>query len=807
MASAPIPTRPRTRRTRTTPVAAATSICLLAILITGCQHRPPTGSAGPGPAASTGAGFAVSPRSRIVPLVDAHLHMMSPLAMSILSRHPSLPPITLPPELDRLLRSREAVSNPLPFDSVYTDDAIMLAEEEGRWWKGDARILDAISNLPAGLRFIPKAHQVDGAAGFISGNVSRAESSEETHSFLLGISRNGNGQWRIASEMMMPIPPPTYAPAITADRIIEVLDDAGIRYGVVLSLGYWFGAPTDPVEGRHAKTRAENDSTVAQAARYPDRLIPFCGVNPLADYAIAELERCAAIPAVRGIKIHMNNSDIELTNPQHVEGLRAFFRAANRLRLPIVAHVGGPVETLIAEVLPEAPDIPIQIAHMGSGWRNARMFADAIAAGRPGTRNLWFDWTQALPIDTGVHTPEVLARARADAAATMRRLGLDRILFGSDMPLRSNPTPREWWIKTVLTLPLTDDELRDIADNLPPYLRAAGSTTRSEVKPRPPPHHPFSTAGSTSALSSSRLRDCTTSVAGQGGARLWSTWGGLIQGPHGGEICRGHEQPLDDGPQSGADQDGIEPNQRAQPRRALQPQQASHMPRRQDRLEPQQEVIPPKAKVLAILGVQRIRALAMRQVAAQVALSIGSPAGVRPREIRDAQAGTNPVEHVVELALLVGGQRPRERLVGSLGVVDEHVEHVAVGPVRDLLAPLALHRLMDRADPRQRPRGGRCVGEDDPLRIARRGEEAADGIGRQLSGKEQPVDRAVQRELGGGAGKDQEHHVSISPDAPHDGTNLDEICDAIQLTRTSRRKHYGAPSRIRIESPSECMRL
>src|SRR5687768_600331 len=232
MTSAPIPTRSRARRTRTS-AAAATSICLLTILAAGCQQRPPT-SSGPAPAASSGAGVVGSPRSHIVPLVDAHQHMMSPLAMSILSRHPSLPPITLPPELDRLLRAREAVANPSSYDSVFADDAIMLAEEEGRWWKGDAKILDAISNLRPVLGFIPKTYRVDGAAGFISGNIRRGESSEETHSFLLGLSRSGNGQWRIASEMMMPIPPPTYAPAITADRIIEVLDDAGIWYGVVL---------------------------------------------------------------------------------------------------------------------------------------------------------------------------------------------------------------------------------------------------------------------------------------------------------------------------------------------------------------------------------------------------------------------------------------------------------------------------------------------------------------------------------------------------------------------------------------------
>lgn len=53
----------------------------------------------------------------------------------------------------------------------------------------------------------------------------------------------------------------------------------------------------------------------------------------------------------------------------------------------------------------------------------------------------------------------------------MRRIGLDRILYGTDMSLSWNPTPRDWWRKTILTLPLTDEEISDIADNVPSYLQ------------------------------------------------------------------------------------------------------------------------------------------------------------------------------------------------------------------------------------------------------------------------------------------------------------------------------------------------
>src|SRR5215213_8255178 len=72
------------------------------------------------------------------------------------------------------------------------------------------------------------------------------------------------------------------------------LDDAGIQRGVVISTAYWYGDPRHsftPAEAE-AKTRADNDWTVAQVSKYPDRLVAFCGVSPLADYAAREIARC-----------------------------------------------------------------------------------------------------------------------------------------------------------------------------------------------------------------------------------------------------------------------------------------------------------------------------------------------------------------------------------------------------------------------------------------------------------------------------------------------------------------------------------
>lgn len=425
-------------------------------------------------------------RNQIIPVVDAHLHMMSETAMlttpdplRAVHVQPTLPPAELPGDLKALLERRERFGKGEPYGSVFTRDAIVLVEAEERWWKGETLISQAVGGST--LAFVPKAFAVDGSAGYISGNLLSPALGLETHSFLLGIQKDSAGNWRIGSEIKKPVRPPLYAPSITAEKLIEVLDDASIQYGVVHSLGFWFGNLGREIANRHANTMAENDWTVAQTSKYPKRLVAFCGVNPLADYAISEVERCAAMPSVKGMKIHFNNSNINLGDPEHVEKLRRFFSAANAADLALAVHVRGPVEPFIDRVLPEAPDVPIQIGHMASGpsqnFENAEKFADAIEAGKPGTRNLYFDWTQALAIEglwlhgnpvsyPGNPTPEVRARM----ARLMRRLGLGRILYGTDMPLSWNPSPREWWTKTVLPLPLTDEEIADIADNVPSYV-------------------------------------------------------------------------------------------------------------------------------------------------------------------------------------------------------------------------------------------------------------------------------------------------------------------------------------------------
>ncbi|MBM3753583.1 MAG: hypothetical protein FJW38_06345 [Acidobacteria bacterium] len=76
--------------------------------------------------------------------------------------------------------------------------------------------------------------------------------------------------------------------------------------------------------------QAENDWTAEQAAQFPKRLTAFCGVNPLKDYAVREIARCAKDPRLRrGLKLHFGS----------VAQLRRVLTEANRYRMAIVAHI------------------------------------------------------------------------------------------------------------------------------------------------------------------------------------------------------------------------------------------------------------------------------------------------------------------------------------------------------------------------------------------------------------------------------------------------------------------------------------
>lgn len=271
---------------------------------------------------------------------------------------------------------------------------------------------------------------------------------------------------------------------LSAADIVRELDRAGIDRAVLLSVAYLYAAPGRVIDDAPTRARVDNDWTAAQAAAYPTRLVAFCGINPLTDYALDELARCARTPGLQhGIKLHFGNSDVQLDNPEHMAKVQRTFAAANANRMAIVVHLrasisrqrpyGAPqVRLFLDQVMPHAPDVPVQVAHFagsGPGYSDVaardamREFAAAASRREPSTKNLWFDVASIVDAD--------ISPAEADiVVGFVRAVGPTKVLFGSDAAVGTNLRPAEAWA-AFRRLPLSREELAVVAANVAPYLK------------------------------------------------------------------------------------------------------------------------------------------------------------------------------------------------------------------------------------------------------------------------------------------------------------------------------------------------
>jgi len=263
-------------------------------------------------------------------------------------------------------------------------------------------------------------------------------------------------------------------PAVFAADTIAALDQAHISKGVILSCAYLYGLPSFHLKPAEiaAKARLENEFTAAQVAKYPDRLVGFLSVDPLTDSAIDEIRHWHGNKQLIGLKLHFTASAVDVRSGVQRRKVAEVIAAAATEPLPMVIHVGGgkfnaaDAELFIRDVLPGAGSSWIQIAHAGGGLPREndnnlavlRTFADHILRDDPATRQVLFDISY-------VPAPDETPRATAALLQQMRRIGMNRFLFGSDFNVL---TPLEQ-IKDIEKLGLTKQELQTLRQNCAPW--------------------------------------------------------------------------------------------------------------------------------------------------------------------------------------------------------------------------------------------------------------------------------------------------------------------------------------------------
>ncbi len=279
-------------------------------------------------------------------------------------------------------------------------------------------------------------------------------------------------------------------PSHTAADAIAALDHAGIEGGLVLSNAYMYGMPeVDAGDEELALVQAENDWVAAQVAEYPERLVGLCSINPLADYAQGEIRRCAADPLLGALKLHLANSDADLLDAEHLEAIRAVFALADASSLPVLIHMrtrnpeygAADANAFIDGVLPSAPSIHIQIAHM-AGWggyddnthQALGAFVEAIQDGRADAERLSFGLGAVVFEPDVARTEERKEEVRQSnqrLAERIREIGTGRVVYATDWPawppVDDPETKIERNVELIRSaLPLEDAEIEQILGNV-----------------------------------------------------------------------------------------------------------------------------------------------------------------------------------------------------------------------------------------------------------------------------------------------------------------------------------------------------
>lgn len=207
----------------------------------------------------------------------------------------------------------------------------------------------------------------------------------------------------------------------TAEELIDSMDREGIDISVALNIGWT----------THELCLETNDYIMESVARYPERLIGFCAVQPRSlTSAAAEIERCVA----GGIKgVGEMRPDMQLLDLADEEMMEPLVETLKRHQLPLLIHASEPVGHEYpgkGAVTPEVlypfitayPEITIVCAHWGGGLPFYALMPEVKEA----LGNVFFD-TAATPF---LYAPRVYGQA-------VQLVGAEKILFGSDYPLLS----------------------------------------------------------------------------------------------------------------------------------------------------------------------------------------------------------------------------------------------------------------------------------------------------------------------------------------------------------------------------------
>ncbi len=205
----------------------------------------------------------------------------------------------------------------------------------------------------------------------------------------------------------------------TADELIASMDKDGVDISVVLNYGW----------ATHELCVETNDYIVESIARYPQRLVGFCTIQPRSlEAALDEIERCVK-GGIRGVG--EMRPDMQLLDLRDEEVLEPFIEVITKHNLILLTHASEPVgheypgkggitPEVLYPLIASFPELTLVCAHWGGGLPFYALMPEVKKA----MSNVFFD-TAASPF---LYSPQIYNQV-------IQLVGADKILFGSDYPL------------------------------------------------------------------------------------------------------------------------------------------------------------------------------------------------------------------------------------------------------------------------------------------------------------------------------------------------------------------------------------
>lgn len=190
--------------------------------------------------------------------------------------------------------------------------------------------------------------------------------------------------------------------------------------------GMWFGGPHQALHGDVAHIRAQNDALIALASKHP-KMTPIATVHPYdGQAALDELKRVAG-RGVKVLKLHPHTQQFDVADPRVLK----LVDQAGALGIVVLMDnaniIPGDSEHLF-NLAVKARKTKFVFAHMGGlNFRFWNILALARSAKDFFMENIYFDisGTVLLAADSPIEDEFVW---------TLRNIGIDRVLLGSDYP-------------------------------------------------------------------------------------------------------------------------------------------------------------------------------------------------------------------------------------------------------------------------------------------------------------------------------------------------------------------------------------